>query len=306
VSSYSHIVSVLPFFSEERQKLKHFSTSLWQRVQIEFWCFLRNIIQKRIEQLKIRLCNEQEECYMAGFLLAGSLRFGDESKSNVWYHVGEAHKCEVQPQSERKTLISRQESTYGQAVSTVSVPKETTIAITLRDFNRKNLAMAFLGEDLDINVAAGNVTASNYDLYHNREVLLEHRRVSNVIITHNSGTPVYVEGTDYTVNFIDGFIKTLATGSIANGDTVKIAYTHAAVNGFKIRGAVKNSITVPVLLTGKNLANQKSIKFLGFQAVLAPSGPIDFLADDFASIELQGILQIPEGQITPFDYKEFD
>jgi hypothetical protein len=301
MSTYSYLAL---FFNDERKKLKQFAKSLWQKVQIELWCFLRYLAQKKIERLKTKLC-EGKETKMAGFLLAGSLRFGDESHPNLFTHVGETDKFEIQPQSERKTLISRQEGTYGQAISTVSVPKETTISIVLRDFSRKNIAAAFLGEDSNITVEQGNVTA-NYELFPDKETLLQHRKLSNVVVAHNSGNPAYVENTDYTINARDGLLKTLSTGSITERELVKIAYTHAASNGFKIKGAVKNSITVPVILLGKNLANEKRMRFLGFQAVLAPSGPIDFLSDDFASIELQGILQIPEGKDTPFEYEEFD
>ncbi|OQY56428.1 MAG: hypothetical protein B6247_04020 [Candidatus Parabeggiatoa sp. nov. 2] len=234
---------------------------------------------------------------MAGFLLAGSVRFGESVGSEVFFHVGEAEKCEVQPQSELKNLLSRQEGTYGQVISSVALPKETEISITLRDLVRQNLATAFLGEDSDINLSGGTVTQAVI-LRHNVDVVLKHHNLSTLSIDGAT------EGTDYLVNLRHGFVKALPGGSIADKSEKSIIYTYADLHGFKIKGAIKNAITVPVLLTGTNLTTNATVRFLAYQAILSPSSPIDFLSEEFAKIELKGTLQIPEGQDSPFEYIE--
>lgn len=50
------------------------------------------------------------------------------------------------------------------------------------------------------------------------------RPVTSVGVTDSSGTPSYVEGTDYEVDLALGRIKILAGGSITDGDDIEVTY----------------------------------------------------------------------------------
>ncbi|HWO57687.1 MAG TPA: phage tail sheath subtilisin-like domain-containing protein [bacterium] len=54
---------------------------------------------------------------------------------------------------------------------------------------------------------------------------LAHPQVSNVVVKHTSGTPVYVLNTDYTLDAANGTITRKAGGAIASGQSVKVSYS---------------------------------------------------------------------------------
>lgn len=59
-------------------------------------------------------------------------------------------------------------------------------------------------------------------------VQLAHKRLrpGSVVITHSSGTPTYVEGTDYVVDYEEGGV--LAVATITNGQTILVDYIYDA------------------------------------------------------------------------------
>lgn len=63
----------------------------------------------------------------------------------------------------------------------------------------------------------------------NNWVSLGFKRVTpgTVTVTHTSGAPTYVDGTDYVIDYANGRIKTLAT--IVDGATIKVTYTYSAI-----------------------------------------------------------------------------
>ena len=60
------------------------------------------------------------------------------------------------------------------------------------------------------------------------------------------------------------------------------------------------------VLDGKNDVNGKNCIVNILEANVKPSGPIDFLADDYAEVTLEGTIITPAGQTTPaiIDYHE--
>lgn len=116
-----------------------------------------------------------------GFLLAGSVFFGDVGATEYFYPAGESDKLETQPENEAKTITSKQEKTYGQVVTAVYLPKPTKISISLFELNRLNLVKAFLGTDTDITEIAG--TASFEKLLAAGQTLrLPHRFLSSILV----------------------------------------------------------------------------------------------------------------------------
>lgn len=54
-------------------------------------------------------------------------------------------------------------------------------------------------------------------------------RPGTVVLTHSTGTPTYVEGTDYVIDYGEGQIMTLATGATTNAQSLKIDYIYDAI-----------------------------------------------------------------------------
>jgi hypothetical protein len=124
--------------------------------------------------------------------------------------------------------------------------------------------------------------------------------MSNVVLTDETGMTTYVD-TDYSVDTTSGILKTLSTGSIVDGSALEISYDYPASSGYKIDGGKFGSVTIPIKLIGKNLANDREVVFFAPSCVITSNTEIDFLQDDFLTIELTGTLQISEGTLFTVD-----
>ncbi len=129
-----------------------------------------------------------------GFLMAGTVRLGMDGSTDTFRDVGETDDCEVQIQSELVVLPSKREGMVGQAVNSVSKPKETTLSLTLRSTNRENLAIFLLGEESDINVLEGTHTG-RFPMLHGGDLLLPHKHLSEIISVGDSARASLTTGT---------------------------------------------------------------------------------------------------------------
>ena len=74
-------------------------------------------------------------------------------------------------------------------------------------------------------------------------IVLGQQNVSAVVVSNTSSGAVYVLGTDYTLDAVNGIITRLASGGIAPGATVNVSYTYADVVTALASGA--NQPTAP-------------------------------------------------------------
>lgn len=56
-------------------------------------------------------------------------------------------------------------------------------------------------------------------------------RPGTVVVKHTSGTPTYVEYTDYLIDYANGLIYARTGGAITNGQSLKVSYTYDLVRG---------------------------------------------------------------------------
>lgn len=105
--------------------------------------------------------------------------------------------------------------------------------------------------------------------------------------------------TDYTLNGRLGMIKILSAGSIEAGEQLNIDYTWSAQDGYDITVGTTPTVKCRLVLDGKNDVNGKNCIVDVLEANIKPSGGIDFLADDYAEISLDGTMITPSGQTSP-------
>jgi len=70
--------------------------------------------------------------------------------------------------------------------------------------------------------------------------------------------------------------------------------------GYTISGATQTQIRARFRFEGANFVSGQMCRVTIREAVLAPTSPIDFLADDFATVSLAGLLETPSGEDEPF------
>lgn len=235
---------------------------------------------------------------MSGFLGSGRI-YVDRKEGGVFKgfkYIGNATKFEIKENSEKKERVSKDRSNYGSALNTVYVKKPAEVNVTLDDLDKDNLALVFLGDTSSPSVSGSTVTDEAVTGYHDRSFATAQRNISAITLTNNTGATTYVQDTDYEI--VDaslGLIKILSTGAITDGQALLIDYTYGNTTSNKVAGGTNSNIIVKILFDGLNQADQQKAIVNVFEAVLSPTTGVDFLADDFTTIELAGAANVPTG-----------
>ncbi len=242
---------------------------------------------------------------MSGLLASGNLfmdRKADDGTSTGLLLVGNATKFDVSETTEKKERISTGIETYGQALDTVTIKKPAQVAIAMNDLDKDNLAMALLGDVATLNQGSGSLDGEAINAKEGRFVELSKGNLTSatVVVKDQTDTTTYAEGTDYEVNYRIGMIKALAGGGITDGDEIHVSADYMAISGATISGSVRPTIKAKLLLEGKNLTTGKAIIVRVGEAVLTPSSAINFMSNDYSSLELSGTLTTLAGETTPY------
>lgn len=112
--------------------------------------------------------------------------------------------------------------------------------------------------------------------------------------------------TDFDVHYRLGMLRPLAGGSIDAGDVLLVDYDHSAVSGNRIKGATQPTIKARLVLDGQNFVDGKDNRVEIYEAQLKPTSAVDFLADDFTALTLEGTLVTPVGYDHPFKVDQLD
>jgi hypothetical protein len=241
---------------------------------------------------------------MSGFL--GSGRIYVDRKVGSTYQglklIGNATKFEIKENSEKKERVSKDRANYGSALNTVFVKKPAEVNITLDDLDRDNLALVFLGDASAVTVTGSTVSDEVVTGYKDRIFKTAKRKISSVVLTNSAGETTYVLNTDYEIVDADlGLIKVLSGGAITDGQSLKIDYTYGSMTSNKVAGGTNSNVIVKILFDGVNQADQSKAVVNVFEAVLSPTSGVDFLSDEFTSIELAGIANVPSGGTAAYE-----
>lgn len=235
---------------------------------------------------------------MSGFLGSGRIYVNRKvgAAYQGFHYIGNATKFEIKENSEKKERISKDKANYGSALNTVFVKKPAEVNITLDDLDKDNLALVFLGATSAVSVAGATVTDEVVTGYKDKIFQTAQRNISAVVLTDSAGTTTFVLNTDYQITDAKlGLIKVLTAGAITDAQSLKIDYTYGAMTSNKVAGGTNANIIMKVLLDGVNQADQSLAVVNVWEAVLSPTSGVDFLADDFTSLELAGTANVPTG-----------
>jgi len=241
---------------------------------------------------------------MSGFLGSGDLYYNRvvSGVSQGWLRFGNATKFEIKENATIKERKSRGKSDYGQIKDSVGLKDAAEIAISLDDLDKDNLALAFLGDVSTIAVTGASATAEPQTAQEGKSLRLVYGKVSAVVVKDVTDTTTYVLGTDYNIlSATLGLIEIIAGAAISSGDVLHINYTHATVAGDRVKGGTSPSVKVALLLDGENFADQSESQVNVWEAVLTPQTGVDFLAEDYAVLELNGTLNTPTGKTSAYE-----
>ncbi len=219
-----------------------------------------------------------------------------------------AEAFSYQPQSEKKVKTSKGRNNYGQGIATVFVPTEPNFSVTIGQVNRENLPLALMGTTADINVAGGTLTAEEITVTTIGgwiELPWRNIKEAGLTITNQAGDTTYVRDTDYIINLEMGWLKVLSGSGIAADAVLKITGTHGAITGFRIDASTVNQFHARFVLHWKNMVDQLGGIATAKQVAMSSDAAFDLLSDDFASIPLTGVTEVPVGHTTGFELESW-
>lgn len=214
-----------------------------------------------------------------------------------------ADKFEIKPNVDKKELTSKGRNDYGQVLESVSIQKPADFTLELSEVNTESMTLALLGTSAAFSQSAGTLTDQAVTIKKDRWVSMTKQNIdpdSDVEVTHTSGSPTYVEGTDYILNRPLGMIKVLTTSAIADAASVKIDADYLAISSTVISGATNTDIRARIIFDGKNQADGLPTIVTIHEAIIAADSAFDFLATDFNTVKLPGTMKTPTGMSEPF------
>jgi len=241
---------------------------------------------------------------MAGFLGCGDV-YANRKIGGVdsgWVLLGNATKLGIQTNTELKERTSKSCNTYGQVIDSVSIKQPDDLMLTLDDLQKDNLAAIFLGDASNKSISGGSVADEDQTVAFGKLVQTTQENISNVVITNTGGVTTYVAGTDYRIeNAAMGFIEILESGTISDAEVIEITYDHGAVASELIRGGTNSNVTMAIKLAGKNLVDDTNVTVNIWEAILSPQTEIDFLSDEFNTLEFNGRINLDEARGNGFE-----
>lgn len=213
----------------------------------------------------------------------------------------ECGKLEVKPNTELKEQTSKGRSTYGQVIESVAIQKPADVTVELSEMDKDGITLALLGDQQVINQGSGTITDEPIVAKLGVWVSLSKQNFATAgfAVKHSTGTPTYVLGTDYEVNYRLGMVKALPGGAITEGQTIEVSGTYNAISGTRVRAATQAQVRAEFVLDGVNFADNLPVIATLHEVVLSPDGAFDFLADGFGKITMKGRMKTPAGKTEP-------
>ena len=244
-----------------------------------------------------------------GLLFAGDLLVAVRNPATGvfgGYERLHADKFEVKTPSDMQQKVSKGRETFGQSWLTYYVGKPAEFSLTLDEVSRSVLALQLAGESSALSQTAGAISGIEVTVEPGKwvDIGYENLDLATLEVTNSDGTTTYVNGTDYEVNPRTGMIYVPTGGAIAAG-VVKFTAAQTAFTGLVIAGGKQFSTTLRLKLDGINLIDRQNLLLTAPQATVSAQDAFDFLSGKLASVPLKGLLEIADGETSPFQLKYF-
>lgn len=236
---------------------------------------------------------------MSGFLGSGTLLMKRLDIPGAQFtEVGNATKFEIHTPTEFRRRASRMKASYGQTLDTVALPQDASLGFTLDDVNPENLALALLGVPETYTQTAATDLSETVTAVSGAWHDLGKVKLANVVV--EQGATTYTAGTDYEVNAEIGMLKVLAGGSITPAAELSVRYDCAEVSGHAVKGATRPTVSVALILDGRNHVDGSSCRVDVYRARITPASAVNFLSQEFTSVDFDGSLEKPADKDHPF------
>lgn len=190
------------------------------------------------------------------------------------------------------TKFEHKESRSGQRAVDLTIVQEKkgTFTMTAEKLDSTNMALFLWGAETAPTGAA--VSDEAVTAYLDKICVLANPNVDGVqtfTVNGPGGTPTYVLNTDYTVDYVNGYIIPLSTGSISEDEALEISYTYKAreqVDAFTV-----TSLERYMRFHGLNtVVDGRKVVIDFFKASLDPLKGYELINEEIAQLEITGNL----------------
>lgn len=224
---------------------------------------------------------------------------------NAYQPFGEADKFQITTASDVTESVSKGRNKRGQIVASVAVPKPGEIEIVLKKVDVLTLKMGLAGTESALTQGSGVLTDEPITASLDKWVGVGKRNLATagLLVENSAGSATYVPDTDYVIDYRLGKIMALSTGAITAAQALKFTANYSAVSGSVIKGGTQAQIRARILFNGRNLVDGSDAEVEVWEAVVAPTQPIDFLSDKMVDITLKGRMVTPTGKDSAFEVR---
>lgn len=213
----------------------------------------------------------------------GKGRFWLQAAGAKLYELGNVDKCTFTAKVDTDKVGDYTKGGGGVA-ATYSAISDANFALSLTDFNAKNLALALFGES----TAQGASTVTDEAVVANLGGLVPLAKAGATahVVKHTSGTPTYVLDTDYNVTGAGIIIKT--GGAITDDQALKVSYSYPAQTS--IQALLNSGQEFRLVIDGLNDADSgKAHVIEAYRWKPDPSG-FDVLGDKLGRLQIAGMV----------------
>ena len=196
------------------------------------------------------------------------------------------------------TKYEHKESESGNRAVDLSIVQEKkgTFTMTLENVNGFNLALGLWG---DSSVTTGTLIDdeeinSRFDL----PVPLANPNILSITSVADDAVPTttYTEGSDYTVDLVNGTITVLSTGTITDGQLLFVTYTPNAST--KVEAFTKTSQERWLRFNGLNTVDDSNVVVDMFKCSFDPMTGYGLINEEIAALELTGNILLDDTQLS--------
>lgn len=212
-------------------------------------------------------------------------------------------KLAIKLNSELVEQTSKDKGKYGQITASVAIAKPAELSVAISDITPQAFAMAMQGEFSTFSQGSGTITDEVVTAKLGKYVELSKRNISDTgfVVTNSGATVTYVLGTDYNVNYVQGWLEILATGAITDAQSLKVDFSYGAIAGTKVKGSTLAQFKSELMLDGINKVDGTAARITIWDATLTADGEIDFMSDKLVELSMKGRMATPTGKDSPFE-----
>lgn len=200
--------------------------------------------------------------------------------------IGDISTAELTPAVENAEIVENVSGSGGIGAQ-FNRSTKYDFSLTLRSIKPEHAKIALQGNNTVI--ASGSVTNQAHTAKLGGFNVLQHVKVSSVVVTNTAGTTTYVAGTDYVLHADKGLIEILSTGTITADQIIHVDYTYAAQH--KITAAPTNQ-DLYLVFAGVNRAdNNKQTRCEIYKLNLSATA-YGFIQDGFLEAPITGTVLI--------------